>query len=293
MLCRTAACGIAAFILILSALASYQTNAFADADVPPSIVIATILDQIEDRAHAQPRDDVHKWFGVAKPNSARLSAKSPTVTRTAMQSPAFTEPFGLDALSVDVGSLLTRWKGVETEIGAENEILAHCRESAEPCPSSARKFLAIIAGGHAQTGRARIGFINRAINLAIHPNGNLAQGPVRDRWSAPLDTLSSGQGDCKDYAIAKYVALREAGVAADDVRLIIVRNLAADEDHAIVAARLNGNWIMLDNRWQTLVEDSEMRRVIPLFVLDHDGVKQFAPAIRPTARNRTALNLSN
>jgi len=90
-------------------------------------------------------------------------------------------------------------------------------------------------------------------------------------------TLTTGHGDCEDYAIAKYVALMAAGVAEDSVRLVIVRNLAAGEDHAVAAARLDGGWIILDNRWLALVEDSAMRRVIPLFVLARDGVKQFAP----------------
>ncbi len=77
---------------------------------------------------------------------------------------------------------------------------------------------------------------------------DLAQWGVPDRWIAPLMTFTTGRGNCKDYAIAKYVALREAGVADDDVRLVILRNLAAGEDQAVVAVRLDRNWIMLDNR---------------------------------------------
>ena len=89
-----------------------------------------------------------------------------------------------------------------------------------------RNFLAIVAEGYAHAGRARIGVINRAINLAIRPTSDLAQWGVPDRWSAPLVTLTTGHGDCEDYAIAKYVALMAAGVAEDSVRLVIVRNLA-------------------------------------------------------------------
>ena len=43
---------------------------------------------------------------------------------------------------------------------------------------------------------------------------DLAQWGVIDRWSAPLETFTTGRGDCEDYAIAKYVALTAAGVAA-------------------------------------------------------------------------------
>ena len=133
--------------------------------------------------------------------------------------------------------MLSKWNGVVAEIGAENDILARCRSDAHICPAAAQKFLDVIADGRAARGRARIGVINRAINLAIQPMSDMAQWGVADRWSAPLATLTSGRGDCEDYAIAKYVALREAGVAEDDVRLVIVRDLANGEDHAVVAAR--------------------------------------------------------
>ncbi len=191
--------------------------------------------------------------------------------------PAVPEPFGLDALPVTGGEVLTKWAGVVADIRAESDILTRCHDAAQLCPPAAQKFLAVIAEGRAHGGRARIGVINRAINFAIRPTSDLVQWGVADRWSAPLATLTTGRGDCEDYAIAKYVALTEAGVSEEDVKLIIVRDLATGEDHAIVAARLDDKWIMLDNRRLTLLEDVEMPRVLPLFVLGHDGVKQFAP----------------
>jgi predicted transglutaminase-like cysteine proteinase len=193
------------------------------------------------------------------------------------QALAVPEPFGLDAVPVNGGDVLTKWGGVVADIRAEGDILTRCRDAAQLCPAAAQKFLAVIADGRAHEGRARIGVINRAINLAIRPTSDLAQWGVVDRWSAPLETLTSGRGDCEDYAIAKYVALTEAGVSEADVKLIIVRDLATGEDHAVVIARLDDKWIVLDNRRLTLLEDVEMPRVLPLFVLGYDGVKQFAP----------------
>jgi len=113
--------------------------------------------------------------------------------------------------------------------------------------------------------------------MAIEPMSDMAQWGVPDRWSPPLETFATGHGDCEDYAIAKYVALTAAGIPAADVKLVIVRNIAASEDHAIVAVRNGGDWIMLDNRWLTLVKDVEMPRIAPLFVLDDAGVREFVP----------------
>ena len=197
------------------------------------------------------------------------------------------EPFGLRAVPVVTGEVLTKWSGISAEIHAESEILARCRGGAELCPAAAQKLLAVIADGETHQGRARIGVVNRAINLSIRPTSDLAQWGVADRWSAPLTTLATGRGDCEDYAIAKYVALREAGVAKSDVRLVIVRDLALAQDHAIVAARLEGRWLVLDNRRFILLEDHEMRRVVPLFVLDQDGVRSYEPVAMAEARRPT------
>ena len=150
------------------------------------------------------------------------------------------EPFGLAAERVSEGEILHKWTTVQTEIRENKKILARCREDTSSCPLAARRFLAIIDEGRARSGRARIGVINREINLAIVPTSDLMQWGVADRWSAPLETFTTQRGDCEDYAIAKYVALRAAGVAAEDVKLVVVRNTDAKENHAVVAVRLEG-----------------------------------------------------
>jgi predicted transglutaminase-like cysteine proteinase len=280
MFCRVAACSIAACFLILPAFSSGETDAFADVSAPAaSAAIETTHDQgqvqILDRSLDQ-KQDSQTPVKVAAFDAAKPSIKSPAAARNDINAPVLAEPFGFDTVPVASGGILSKWNGVLANVQAESDILSRCRESAELCPAAARNFLAIIAQGRAQTGRARIGIINRAINLAIRPMSDLAQWGVIDRWSSPLETFTTGLGDCEDYAIAKYVALMQAGVATEDVRLVVVRDLTFGEDHAVVAARLNGDWIILDNRWLTLVEDRELRRTIPLFVLDQTGVKQFA-----------------
>jgi len=294
MFCRVAACGIAVLLLVSPAFSGGETDAFADANAPAaSASIETTPDhsQIPGKSADQASDqtqDSQTQVKVAALDPAEPSIKLPAAAGRAVKALALVAPFGLDTVPVASGEILSKWKGVETEIQAENDILSRCRASAELCPAAARNFLAIIAQGTALTGRARIGIINRAINLAIRPMSDLTQWGVVDRWSPPLVTLTTGFGDCEDYAIAKYVALKEAGVAAEDVKLVIVRDLVVGEEHAVVATRLNGDWIILDNRRLTLVEDSEMRRTMPLFVLDHTGVKRFILTSTPDVRRASA-----
>jgi len=197
------------------------------------------------------------------------------------------EPFGLHTTEVLAGPLWNKWHTVVAQIRAESEILAGCTAASAACPKAAARFLAIVANGRTRAGLARLGEINRAVNLSIRPMSDMAQYCVPDRWTSPLATLTAGAGDCEDYAIAKYVALQAAGIAESDVRLVIVRDTATREEHAVAAARLDGRWIVLDNRYLKMVADTEMRSVIPLFLIDHDGVKQYAPAIGPVAGIRS------
>jgi predicted transglutaminase-like cysteine proteinase len=216
------------------------------------------------------------------------------------------EPFGLFATRLSGGGLLEKWNGVEHKLGDEMVQLALCDGDRDHCVSpAALQFLAIVDGARAREGRARFGEINRAINLAIRPMNDMAQYGHIDVWSSPLATFATGAGDCEDYAIAKFVALRMAGVLPEDIRIVVLRDLLHNEDHAAVVARLDGRWLTLDNRRMAMIEDIDIRNHRPLFVIDDGGVMRYeeqspsasvaqrdsAPA--PAANLVTPINLTS
>jgi predicted transglutaminase-like cysteine proteinase len=151
------------------------------------------------------------------------------------------------------------------------------------------RFLALVEGAREQTGRARLEAVSHAVNAQIRYTSDMAQHGVPDLWSAPLATLASRRGDCEDYAIAKYAVLRAAGVAADDLRIVLLRDTASREDHAVLAARENGRWFILDNRRAGFYEDTALPHYMPLFALGQNGVQVFAApyAMRPQHESET------
>jgi predicted transglutaminase-like cysteine proteinase len=212
------------------------------------------------------------WFGPAADLTAgTLDGRRPTeVTGRSA------EPFGLSASTLSTGGLREKWLGLERKLDDERVQLALCDGDRDRCASpAALQFLAIVDSARARDGRARIGEINRAINLAIRPISDLAQYGAIDVWSSPLVTFTNGAGDCEDYAIAKFVALRQAGISPDDLRIVIMRDTIRSEDHAVTAVRLDGQWLTLDNRRMAMVEDAHVRNHRPLFVIDQDGVMQY------------------
>ncbi len=67
--------------------------------------------------------------------------------------------------------------------------------------------------------------------------------------------------------------LHEAGIPRENLRLIIMRENATGEDHAVVAARVDGRWHILDNRFFVMVEDTDINKYKPVFAIDAEGIK--------------------
>jgi predicted transglutaminase-like cysteine proteinase len=172
---------------------------------------------------------------------------------------------------------------MQSALALEAGILSVCRANPDVCPAAATRFLAVVETARGHEGRARLGEVNRAVNLAIRPASDLAQYGLPDVWATPLMTFASGAGDCEDYAIAKYVALRQAGVAEDDLRLVIVHDRQTRQDHAVIAARLDGQWLILDNRTMMLLTDAQVTNLTPLLALD-SGSGKLPPAVVATPR---------
>ena len=183
-------------------------------------------------------------------------------------------PFGM--LAAHSGAMSAKWRGLQPAIQIEARILDMCRANSQMCTPAAASFLSVIEAARNRHGRARIGEINRAVNLAIRPESDLVRFHVPDVWATPLMTFAYGAGDCEDYAIAKYVALREAGMAAEDLRIVIVRNPSLSQDHAVAAARVDGEWLILDNRNMLLLTDDQVTDMMPLVTLDDNDGRQTA-----------------
>jgi predicted transglutaminase-like cysteine proteinase len=224
----------------------------------PAAAHVSLPSMIEDRAHAEPAAPQHGGAG------------QPTLL------------FGVATEPVAEGELPEKWRRVKADIARDLETVARCHANG-PCIAAAPSLIAIVAEAIGHSGRrARIAVVNRAVNLAITPMSDQAQWGVPDRWSAPLETLESRRGDCEDYAIVKYAALLGAGISESDLKIVIFKNLLPKEDHAALAARVDGQWLILDNRTMTLVSDTDITRAIPKYVLDQNGVSRFVRT-SPTA----------
>jgi predicted transglutaminase-like cysteine proteinase len=204
------------------------------------------------------------------------------------------EPFNLASKMAPAGPLWMKWRGFDDGLVKDTDMLARCRADAGSCTEGAISLLALIEEARTLSGRRQLGIINRAVNLMIAYASDHRTYGANDYWSSPLTTFERGRGDCEDYAIAKFFVLREAGIPADDLRMLLARVRSDGSAHAVVAVRHEGRWLLLDNRRMALVDTEFARDLVPLFALDTQGVKQFdVPGVVVASLRRDLRLVSN
>ena len=183
--------------------------------------------------------------------------------------------FGAEQFPAPEGLLWEKWRNVEVEIEKDATRMVRCRVQLH-CPwPEIEVFSSIVRGAAMRLGLERLNYVNRKVNAAITFVEDAEAHGVLDRWQSPIATFRAGHGDCEDFAIAKYVALRLAGMPIDDRQLVIVRDVRKRRAHMVVGVRHEGNWLILDNGTTHLSKDSELPHYIPKFAIDDRGLRQY------------------
>jgi predicted transglutaminase-like cysteine proteinase len=97
---------------------------------------------------------------------------------------------------------------------------------------------------------------------------------VEDYWATPVEALSTGAGDCEDYAIAKYFSLKMMGVAEEKLRIAYVKSLQYNMFHMVMLYYNNpgADPLVLDNLVDSIKPASERRDLLPIFTFNGAGL---------------------
>lgn len=88
-----------------------------------------------------------------------------------------------------------------------------------------------------------------------------------DYWATPVEFMERG-GDCEDFAIAKYAALRALGVPDNKMRVAIVKDLEKGIPHAILIVYTDEGTMILDNQIKTMRADNSIRHYKPIYSIN-------------------------
>jgi predicted transglutaminase-like cysteine proteinase len=117
--------------------------------------------------------------------------------------------------------------------------------------------------------RAKLDAVNALVNRYPYiPSAVNWREP--NYWETPYEFLSHS-GQCQDYAIAKFMALRAAGVPNEQLRLVVVRDTRLGQDHAVLVAYVDGKALMLDNQIADVVPVESVQHYRPYYSINETG----------------------
>ncbi|MFP4314481.1 MAG: transglutaminase-like cysteine peptidase [Alphaproteobacteria bacterium] len=91
-----------------------------------------------------------------------------------------------------------------------------------------------------------------------------------DYWATPVQFLKRG-GDCEDFAIAKYTALRTLGVPENRLRIAIVHDNLKNIPHAVLIVYAEQGAYILDNQNDQLINAERYQRYRPIFSINRQA----------------------
>ncbi len=102
---------------------------------------------------------------------------------------------------------------------------------------------------------------------------DLANWGMADRWETPAEMFARG-GDCEDYALTKYFALRDLGLSESAMRIAIVWDSQDQEQHAVLYVEVDGQSWVLDNKFAAPVAAASVaQRYRLIWSVNRDGAR--------------------
>lgn len=110
--------------------------------------------------------------------------------------------------------------------------------------------------------------VNNYVNSKIQYRADQDVWNKSDYWASPAESFAKGQGDCDDYAIAKYFTLKQLGFNENDMRLVVLKDKSKDEIHAVLAVRNGTSYYILDNQLEDVTPAVSITSYEPIYSIN-------------------------
>jgi predicted transglutaminase-like cysteine proteinase len=196
-------------------------------------------------------------------------------------SAAFAGPalFGTREVFSPDNTAFFKWTGVLARFAAQQRSAAHGCTAADPSldahlwasaqDCSLAQWQALVASLAGLEPRAMLERVNAAINRYPYIPSRRNWGES-NYWETPLEFLHKS-GQCQDYAVTKYLLLRAAGMPADKLRLVVLRDENLGLDHAVTVAYVGGEALLLDNQIRNVVPTASVHYYRPYYSINEQG----------------------
>ncbi|WP_373085147.1 transglutaminase-like cysteine peptidase [Sneathiella sp.] len=172
--------------------------------------------------------------------------------------------FGMIEISSANLSALPQWQHVVKSFPELATAAAECDARIQACQSQQMTlWRAKIAELMRTDKRIQLQEINRFLNGWKH-TADIKEGVTDSRWATPLEFIPNG-GRSEDFAIMKYVSLKELGFSPLAMRIVVTNDVLRNKSHTILSVSLRGKRFILDSLSDTILNENLVRYYVPLY----------------------------
>ena len=170
------------------------------------------------------------------------------------------------------------WAGVGSHAWVSERMLTQAQRLGPSVAARAQLLAQEIMEAQDLEEESRLKGVNTFFNRAIQFRDDKDVWGQLDYWASPLEMMNRGQGDCEDFAIAKYFALMAAGVPSAKLRLVYVRAQigAVTQAHMVLAYYRDplAEPLILNNLLGDIRPASRRPDLKPVFSFNAEGMWQ-------------------
>jgi len=122
---------------------------------------------------------------------------------------------------------------------------------------------------------AKLNAVNEFYNEVKYSSDIKTYGQ-KDYWATPYEFLGKDMGDCEDYVIAKYFALRYLGMPAEKLFFTYVKSTKFKETHMVLTyfKTPRSEPLILDNNNRRIFPASKRKDLIPIYNFNGETLKK-------------------
>ncbi|MFQ6017987.1 MAG: transglutaminase-like cysteine peptidase [Kiloniellaceae bacterium] len=173
------------------------------------------------------------------------------------------------SIELEAGSLqgLPQWTRVLERMEADREAFDRCAADPAYCPTPILKNWRRIITSAANLNRPeQLKAVNDFFNRWPYKQDRELYG-LSEYWATPREFMTRS-GDCEDYSIAKYFALRKLGFRTDEMRIVILMDRIRGIGHAVLAIYVENDILILDSLSSLILSHARYKHYIPQYSMN-------------------------
>lgn len=174
--------------------------------------------------------------------------------------------FGTDETVSSNLQFFAKWTGMIDRYNSDShpETSVDCSKHPRKCPIN--NWDSFISSLNGKSKREKLSEVQAFINKYRYIIDPINWG-VEDYWATPRQFFIK-DGDCEDYAIAKFMTLRKLGFKNDEMRVVVLNDTNLRAMHSVLVVYMDNDEFILDNQIQQVVSASQIHHYTPIYSIN-------------------------